>query len=710
MPRNIGRVTRVLDAISGPADLRGLDPDDLTALSAEIRDLLVHTVARTSGHLGPNLGVVELTIALHRVFDSPTEPILFDVGHQAYVHKILTGRAGLMPTLRQTGGLSGYPSRAESPHDWIENSHASTALSYADGMAKAFEARGERRPVVAVVGDGALTGGMCWEALNNIAVADRPVIIVVNDNGRSYSPTVGGLARRLSGLRLSPSYERTLRQVRGALERTPVVGPPLFDALHGMKRGLKDLLQPQGLFEDLGLKYLGPVDGHDIAAVEDALRLARGFDGPVVVHAATRKGYGYAPAENDEADQMHQSSGFDPVTGLPTKSRGTTWTSVFGDELVSIGETRDDVVAITAAMCDPTGLPAFRQRFPGRTYDVGIAEQHAVTSAAGLASGGLHPVVAVYATFLNRAFDQLLMDVALHRLPVTLVLDRAGITGQDGPSHNGMWDLALLGMVPGLRLGAPRDETTLRRLLREAVDGLRRPHRAPLPEDPAAAGAARTAQRRRRRRAGRARAPTRRSTSCSSRSARRPPTSSRPPRRCGRPATRSASPRRGGSPRSTRPCSGSRTPPGSSSPSRTASRRAASAPASPRRCATRGVTFPHESSASPYDSSSTAASRTSRLRSGCPSRRSGGGSWNGPRHFSHPIPRSVRKRRATSPRRDSSATSREDDRHGGGGRRCAYSSLRTRSSWRRRSHAACAGRAWPSTSPSTGTTATARPR
>ncbi len=469
MPRNIGRVTRVLDAISGPADLRGLDPDDLTALSAEIRDLLVHTVARTSGHLGPNLGVVELTIALHRVFDSPTEPILFDVGHQAYVHKILTGRAGLMPTLRQTGGLSGYPSRAESPHDWIENSHASTALSYADGMAKAFEARGERRPVVAVVGDGALTGGMCWEALNNIAVADRPVIIVVNDNGRSYSPTVGGLARRLSGLRLSPSYERTLRQVRGALERTPVVGQPLFDALHGMKRGLKDLLQPQGLFEDLGLKYLGPVDGHDIAAVEDALRLARGFDGPVVVHAATRKGYGYAPAENDEADQMHQSSGFDPVTGLPTKSRGTTWTSVFGEELVSIGETRDDVVAITAAMCDPTGLAGFRHRFPGRTYDVGIAEQHAVTSAAGLASGGLHPVVAVYATFLNRAFDQLLMDVALHRLPVTLVLDRAGITGQDGPSHNGMWDLALLGMVPGLRLGAPRDETTLRWLLREAV-------------------------------------------------------------------------------------------------------------------------------------------------------------------------------------------------------------------------------------------------
>jgi 1-deoxy-D-xylulose-5-phosphate synthase len=463
-------MARVLDRISSPADLRDLGGDDLASLGAEIRDVLVQTVARTGGHLGPNLGIVELTIALHRVFESPSEPILFDVGHQAYVHKILTGRAAQMPTLRQGGGLSGYPSRAESAHDWIENSHASTALSYADGLAKAYAVRGERRPVVAVVGDGALTGGMCWEALNNIAASDRPVVVVVNDNGRSYSPTTGGLAEHLAGLRLKPGYERVLGQVKDALGRTPVVGQPIYDALHGVKRGIKDMLQPQGMFEDLGLKYIGPVDGHDVAALETALRLGRGFDGPVIVHCVTRKGYGYAPAENDEADQMHQSGGFDPATGLARPSTGKSWTKVFGDELVALGERRDDIVAITAAMCDPTGLGEFARRFPNRWYDVGIAEQHALTSAAGLASGGLHPVVAIYATFLNRAFDQLLMDVALHGLPVTVVLDRAGITGQDGPSHNGMWDLALLGLVPGLRLAAPRDEVTLRELLREAVE------------------------------------------------------------------------------------------------------------------------------------------------------------------------------------------------------------------------------------------------
>ena len=463
-------MTRVLDRVGGPADLRELDAEDLATLAAEIRDLLVHTVARTGGHLGPNLGAVELTIALHRVFDSPTEPILFDVGHQAYVHKILTGRADRMPTLRQGGGLSGYPSRAESEHDWIENSHASTALSYADGFAKAYEVRGERRPVVAVVGDGALTGGMCWEALNNIAGSRRPVVVVVNDNGRSYSATTGGLAEHLAALRLNPGYERVLGQVRGALERTPVVGPPLYDALHGVKRGLKDMLQPQGMFEDLGMKYVGPIAGHDLAALEHAFRLARGFDAPVLVHCVTRKGYGYAPAENDEADQMHQSRGFDPVTGLARASSGASWTSVFGQELVALGERRDDVVAVTAAMCEPTGLGEFARRFPHRAFDVGIAEQHALTSAAGLASAGLHPVVAVYATFLNRAFDQLLMDVALHRLPVTVVLDRAGVTGEDGPSHNGMWDLALLGMVPGLRIAAPRDEQSLRELFREAVE------------------------------------------------------------------------------------------------------------------------------------------------------------------------------------------------------------------------------------------------
>jgi 1-deoxy-D-xylulose-5-phosphate synthase len=462
-------VTQVLGRIEKPADLRSLSAEELALLSAEIRDLLVHTVSRTGGHLGPNLGAVELTIALHRVFDSPTEPILFDVGHQAYVHKILTGRAGQMPTLRQSGGLSGYPSREESEHDWIENSHASTALSYADGMAKALAVRGEQRVVVAVVGDGALTGGMCWEALNNIAGADRPVVIVVNDNGRSYSPTTGGLADHLAALRLRPGYERMLGQVKGALGRTPVVGPPLYEALHGVKRGIKDMIAPQGMFEDLGLKYLGPIDGHDIAALEHAFRLARNFGGPVVVHCVTRKGFGYAPAENDEADQMHQSRGFDPETGAARASTGRSWTAAFGEEIVKLGERRTDVVAITAAMCEPTGLGEFSRRFPERFFDVGIAEQHALTSAAGMASVGLHPVVAVYATFLNRAFDQLLMDVALHRLPVTVVLDRAGVTGEDGPSHNGMWDLALLGIVPGLRLAAPRDEPTLRDELNEAV-------------------------------------------------------------------------------------------------------------------------------------------------------------------------------------------------------------------------------------------------
>ncbi|HEX2308034.1 MAG TPA: 1-deoxy-D-xylulose-5-phosphate synthase [Jatrophihabitantaceae bacterium] len=477
-------MTSVLSRVHGPDDLRSLTHEERVVLCAELRDLLVTQVSRTGGHLGPNLGVVELTVALHLVFDSPSEPILWDVGHQAYVHKILTGRAERMSTLRQAGGLSGYPSRAESPHDWIENSHASTALSYADGMAKAFAVRGERRPVVAVVGDGALTGGMCWEALNNIADANRPVVIVVNDNGRSYSPTIGAFANYLARLRLKPGYERMLRTVRDALERTPLVGPPLYGALHGVKRGVKDLVAPQGMFEDLGLKYLGPVDGHDIDAVEKALRLGKGFDGPVAVHVVTRKGYGYAPAENDEVDQMHQSTGFDPATGRAPASSTRRWTAVFSDEIVRIGEERDDVVAVTAAMCEPTGLGPFARRFPNRYFDVGIAEQHAVTSAAGLAMGGLHPVVAVYATFLNRAFDQLLLDVALHRLPVTLVLDRAGITGEDGPSHNGIWDLALAGVVPGLRVAAPRDEPTLRALLREAVDWVDGPTVVRFPKTP----------------------------------------------------------------------------------------------------------------------------------------------------------------------------------------------------------------------------------
>jgi 1-deoxy-D-xylulose-5-phosphate synthase len=414
----------VLRRVRGPADLRGLDARELVELCAEIRELLLQSVSRTGGHLGPNLGAVELTVALHRVFDSPREPILFDVGHQAYVHKIVTGRAARMPTLRQTDGLSGYPNRAESPHDWIENSHASTALSYADGLAKAFRLQGDERPVVAVVGDGALTGGMCWEALNNIAASDRRVVVVVNDNGRSYAPTIGGLAERLAGLRLRNGYESVLGAVKATLPRAPLAGRTVYDLLHGVKSGLKDLMTPQGMFEDLGLKYVGPIDGHDIAALERALSLARRFAGPVIVHCVTRKGHGYLPAERHVGDQMHQSAPFDTVTGQPLTQPALRWTGVFADELLSIAGVRDDVVAVTAAMCDPTGLHAFAERYPQRCYDVGIAEQHAITSAAGLAFGGLHPVVAVYATFLNRAFDQLLMDVALHRLPVTVVLDR----------------------------------------------------------------------------------------------------------------------------------------------------------------------------------------------------------------------------------------------------------------------------------------------
>ncbi len=462
----------VLQRIHAPVDLRALAPAELDGLAAEIREFLVEKVSRTGGHLGPNLGVVELTIAMHRVFDSPRDVLLWDTGHQAYVHKILTGRRDRFDQLRQRDGLSGYPSRAESPHDVIENSHASTALSYADGIAKAFEQAGTlgRRHVVAVVGDGALTGGMAWEALNNIADSQRQVIVVVNDNERSYAPTIGGLARHLDTLRTTSGYERFLDWGKGVLGRTPVVGPPVFDALHGVKQGIKDVVAPQGMFEDLGIKYLGPVDGHDVGAVEAVLRAARGYQGPVIVHAITQKGRGYAPAENDEADRFHGVGVIDPDTGAPMTDGGPTWTGVFADELVEIGAARPDVVAITAAMLCPTGLDRFAARFPERTFDVGIAEQHAATSAAGMAFAGLHPVVALYATFLNRAFDQVLLDVALHRAGVTFVLDRAGLTGDDGASHNGMWDLSLLSLVPGVRVAAPRDAATLRRALREAVD------------------------------------------------------------------------------------------------------------------------------------------------------------------------------------------------------------------------------------------------
>ena len=460
----------VLESIEGPEDLKGLSQEQLAILAGEIRDTLIETVIRTSGHLGPNLGVVELTIALHRVFSSPRDRIVFDTGHQAYVHKLLTGRQAEFGTLRQRGGMSGYPNRAESEHDLVENSHASTSLSYADGLAKAYKLRGETdRAVVAVIGDGALTGGMAWEALNNISVAeDSRLVVVVNDNGRSYQPTIGGLANNLASVRISQRYENVLDYIKTTLSRTPVLGPPVYETLHGIKKGLKDVLQPQVLFEDLGLKYLGPIDGHDEAMVEQALRRAKDYGAPVLVHLITQKGFGYGPAVENEDDCLHQVPGTRRpavLPGAPTK----TWSQVFGDELMEIGRRRPDVVAITAAMLHPTGLGAFARAFPDRVYDVGIAEQHAVTSAAGLALGGLHPVVAIYATFLNRAFDQVLMDVALHKLPVTLVLDRAGVTGPDGASHNGMWDGSILQVVPGLKIAAPRDAARVVELLNEAV-------------------------------------------------------------------------------------------------------------------------------------------------------------------------------------------------------------------------------------------------
>ncbi|MBO9567238.1 MULTISPECIES: 1-deoxy-D-xylulose-5-phosphate synthase [Cellulomonas] len=461
----------MLERISSPQDLRRLSTHEVDELAAEIRAFLVDQVSRTGGHLGPNLGVVELSIALHRVFDSPRDAIVFDTGHQAYVHKLLTGRQDFS-SLRRRDGLSGYPSRAESPHDVVENSHASTALSWADGIAKARQVRGETdRHTVAVIGDGALTGGMAWEALNNIAAdPDRRVVVVVNDNGRSYAPTIGGLAQHLDSLRTTQGYESVLSWGKTTLRRSGPPGRLAYEALHGLKKGIKDVVAPQGMFEDLGLKYVGPVDGHDEQAVERALRSARAFGGPVIVHVITEKGRGYTPAEQDVADRFHAVGRIHPETGLPLAPSRFGWTSVFADEIVRIGRRRPDVVAITAAMLQPVGLAPFAAEFPERVFDVGIAEQHAATSAAGMAFGGLHPVVAVYATFLNRAFDQVLMDVALHRAGVTFVLDRAGITGDDGASHNGMWDLAMLSIVPGLRLAAPRDEATLRTALREAVD------------------------------------------------------------------------------------------------------------------------------------------------------------------------------------------------------------------------------------------------
>lgn len=461
----------MLSQINSPADLAALSHEELMELSAEIRGLLIEKVSKTGGHLGPNLGVVELTVAIHRVFESPKDVIVFDTGHQSYVHKMLTGRGGAFDTLRQRGGISGYPNRRESEHDVIENSHASTALSWGDGISRGFSLQGAKdRHVVVVVGDGALTGGMSWEALNNIAPEQkRNLVIVVNDNERSYSPTIGGVATYLSTLRVTSGYEKFLDWGKEVLHKTPVVGMPIYETLHGMKKGIKDIVAPQGMFEDLGLKYVGPIDGHDIAAMERALHQAKEYGAPILVHAITEKGKGHKPAVADEAEKFHAVGVIDPESGEPLAKSGTSWTKVFAQELVEIGKTRTDIVAITAAMLGPTGLDQFQAAYPERTIDVGIAEQHAVTSAAGLAFTGLHPVVAVYSTFLNRAFDQLLLDVALHKAGVTFVLDRSGVTGDDGPSHHGIWDLALTGIVPTMHVAAPRDGARLKELLREAV-------------------------------------------------------------------------------------------------------------------------------------------------------------------------------------------------------------------------------------------------
>ncbi len=460
-----------LERINHPRDLRSLITEELDDLAGEIRAFLVDSVSRTGGHLGPNLGVVELTIALHRVFESPRDQIVFDTGHQVYVHKILTGRKDFS-NLRKSGGVSGYPSRSESPHDIVENSHASTALSWADGISRGNVLAGrDDRHVVAVVGDGALTGGMAWEALNNISEGpDRNLVIVVNDNGRSYAPTIGGLAHHLDALRTTPEYERFLAWGRKRLKSTGAPGQFAYDALHGLKKGVQDVIAPQGVFEAFGIKYTGPVDGHDIPAIEFALTRARDFPGPVIVHVITEKGRGYQPALDNVEDRFHAVGQIHPETGLPVVPARFGWTAVFSDEILKVARRRTDVVGITAAMLEPVGLGPMSREFPNRVIDVGIAEQHAVTAAAGLAYSGMHPVVALYATFLNRGYDQVLMDVAMHRQAVTFALDRAGITGDDGPSHNGMWDLAILGTVPGLRIAAPRDDSSMRLALNEALE------------------------------------------------------------------------------------------------------------------------------------------------------------------------------------------------------------------------------------------------
>jgi len=462
----------LLSSIRGPRDLYALTEAQLVELAAEIRTFLVAEVARSGGHLGPNLGVVELTIALHRVFDSPADPIVFDTGHQSYVHKLLTGRQKF-DGLRERGGLAGYPQRRESPHDIVESSHASSSLSWADGISRAFGMTGQAdRHVVAVVGDGALTGGMTWEALNNITHDNaRNLVIVVNDNGRSYAPTIGGMARYLDRVRTRRSYRNLHVTSRKAFDKLGPTARAIYRGVRGGIRGfLSNLVKNQSLYANLDIKYVGPVDGHNIATLENALRQAKNYGAPVIVHVITEKGRGYQPARDDVADQFHAVGRIDPETGEPTSSSSSpSWTDVFSEEITAHAARDKSIVAITAAMLRPTGLAAMQEKFPDRVLDVGIAEQHAVTAAAGMAFGGLHPVVAIYATFMNRAFDQVLMDVGLHRAGVTFVLDRAGVTGPDGPSHHGMWDLALLQIVPGIRLAAPRDGQRLREELSEAL-------------------------------------------------------------------------------------------------------------------------------------------------------------------------------------------------------------------------------------------------
>lgn len=462
----------ILNKVTSPQDLKSLSDDKVEELAAEIRQFLIDKVSVTGGHLGPNLGVVELTIALHRVFDSPRDPMVFDTSHQSYVHKILTGRADQFDTLRQKDGLSGYTDRGESEHDWTESSHASAAISVVDGLSKAFRIKGEsRRNAIAVVGDGALTGGMCWEALNNVSADnERNAVIVVNDNGRSYSPTIGGLSENLGRIRAQHGYDELMEHGKKTLKSLGWVGNRTFDALRAFKEGVKSSVLPTEMFPELGMKYIGPVNGHDLEALDHALSYARDYEGPIIVHVVTEKGHGFAPAVNEPQDQMHSTGAIDPVTGVPKGKSQPGWTAVFSEELIAAAEKRDDIVGITAAMAGPTGLMPFAEKFPDRFFDVGIAEQHAMASASGLALGGLHPVVAIYSTFLNRAFDQLLMDIALLKQPVTIVLDRAGVTGSDGASHNGVWDMSLTTIIPGIHVAAPRDGQRLRELFQESLD------------------------------------------------------------------------------------------------------------------------------------------------------------------------------------------------------------------------------------------------